>query len=73
MAVPDWPNTYGYNMFFFPVSKWIGGIFFEHTHRLVRRWSGFLTTILAFGCSAANRARCCAGAELFSWRRAGLC
>ena len=35
MAVPDWPNSYGYNMFFFPVSKWIGGIFFEHTHRLV--------------------------------------
>ena len=27
LAVPDWPNTYGYNMFFFPPSKWIGGIF----------------------------------------------
>ena len=35
LAVPDWPNTYGYNMFFFPPSKWIGGIFFEHSHRLV--------------------------------------
>ena len=35
MAVPDWPNTYGYNMFFFPVSQWVGGIFYEHTHRLV--------------------------------------
>ena len=21
MAVPDWPNTYGYNMFFFPFSQ----------------------------------------------------
>jgi len=27
MAVPDWPNTYGYNMFLFPISKWMGGIF----------------------------------------------
>jgi cytochrome c oxidase assembly protein subunit 15 len=34
MAVPDWPNTWGYNMFTFPPSKWIGGILFEHTHRL---------------------------------------
>ena len=30
MAVPDWPNTYGYNMFFFPLSQWVGGIFYEH-------------------------------------------
>ena len=34
LAVPDWPNSYGYNMFFFPVSKWVGGIRFEHVHRL---------------------------------------
>jgi cytochrome c oxidase assembly protein subunit 15 len=47
MSVPDWPNTYGYNMFFFPVSKWLGGIFFEHTHRLVASGVGLLTTILA--------------------------
>src|SRR5271155_2291149 len=47
LSVPDWPNTYGYNMFFFPPSKWIGGIFYEHTHRLVASGVGFLTTILA--------------------------
>jgi cytochrome c oxidase assembly protein subunit 15 len=35
LAVPDWPNTYGYNMFFFPISKWVGNIYYEHTHRLV--------------------------------------
>ncbi len=34
MSVPDWPNSYGYNMFAFPISKWTGGIFYEHTHRL---------------------------------------
>lgn len=47
MAVPDWPNTYGYNLFFFPVSKWVGGILYEHTHRLVAAGVGLLTTILA--------------------------
>jgi len=47
MSVPDWPNTYGYNMFLFPVSKWVGGIFYEHTHRLLASGIGFLTTVLA--------------------------
>jgi cytochrome c oxidase assembly protein subunit 15 len=47
LAVPDWPNSYGYNMFFFPFSKWIGGIFYEHTHRLVASGVGFLTMILS--------------------------
>ncbi len=48
LSVPDWPTTFGYNMFFFPVSKWVGGIFFEHTHRLIASVVGFLTLILAF-------------------------
>src|SRR5438477_941445 len=47
LAVPDWPTTFGYNMFLFPVSKWIGGIFFEHTHRLIASAVGFFTIILA--------------------------
>jgi heme a synthase len=47
MAVPDWPNTYGYNMFFFPVSQWVGGIFYEHTHRLVASGVGLMTAVLA--------------------------
>lgn len=47
MSVPDWPNSYGYNMFFFPVSQWVGGIFYEHTHRLVASAVGLLTVVLA--------------------------
>jgi len=47
MSVPDWPTTYGYNMFFFPLDKWVGGIFYEHSHRLLASAVGFLTTILA--------------------------
>ena len=46
MAVPDWPTTYGYNMFLFPVSKWVGGIFYEHTHRLVATVVGTLVVAL---------------------------
>jgi len=47
LAVPDWPNTYGYNMFFFPISQWVGGIFYEHTHRLAAAGVGLLTAVLA--------------------------
>ena len=47
MAVPDWPTTYGYNMFFFPFSQWVGGVFYEHSHRLIASVVGLLTAILA--------------------------
>ena len=47
LAVPDWPTTYGWNMFTFPISKWVGGIFYEHGHRLVASTVGFLTIIQA--------------------------
>jgi cytochrome c oxidase assembly protein subunit 15 len=46
MAVPDWPNSFGYNMFLFPVSHWVGGVFFEHTHRLIASGVGLLTVAL---------------------------
>jgi len=46
MAVPDWPNSYGYNMFLFPISKWVGGIFYEHSHRLVATIVGTLVVAL---------------------------
>jgi cytochrome c oxidase assembly protein subunit 15 len=47
LAVPDWPTTYGWNMFTFPPSMWVGGIFYEHGHRLIASTVGFLTIILA--------------------------
>jgi heme a synthase len=47
LAVPDWPTTFGYNMFAFPFSEWVGGIFYEHSHRLIASIVGFLTIILA--------------------------
>jgi cytochrome c oxidase assembly protein subunit 15 len=47
MSVPDWPTTYGYNMFLFPYSKWVGGIFWEHSHRLLATGIGVITLVLA--------------------------
>jgi cytochrome c oxidase assembly protein subunit 15 len=48
LSVPDWPNTYGRFMFAFPLDQMVGGIVFEHTHRLIASAVGFLTVLLAF-------------------------
>jgi cytochrome c oxidase assembly protein subunit 15 len=47
LAVPDWPTTFGYNMFLYPWSEMIGGIFYEHSHRLVASSVGLLTIAVA--------------------------
>jgi cytochrome c oxidase assembly protein subunit 15 len=46
MAVPDWPNSYGYSMFRFPISQWVGGILYEHSHRLIASLVGLLVVAL---------------------------
>ena len=43
LAVPDWPLSYGSL-----TPPMIGGIFYEHGHRMVASFVGFLTVILAF-------------------------
>ena len=47
LAVPDWPTSYGWSMFTFPPAMWVGGIFYEHGHRLIASTVGFLTIVLA--------------------------
>jgi cytochrome c oxidase assembly protein subunit 15 len=47
LAVPDWPTTFGHNMFLFPWSGMVGGVFFEHSHRLLGALVGLLTLGLA--------------------------
>jgi len=47
LSVPDWPTTYGWNMFTFPPRMWVAKIFYEHGHRLIASSVGFLTIILA--------------------------
>jgi cytochrome c oxidase assembly protein subunit 15 len=49
MAVPDWPATYGHNMFLFPWREWILGpwdLFLEHGHRLLGALAGMVTMAL---------------------------
>lgn len=50
MAVPDWPGTFGHNMFTFPWSQMTACalVFLEHSHRLVAAGVGLIT----LGCMA---------------------
>ena len=53
MAVPDWPTTYGYNMFLYPWTTWLFGpwdLFVEHGHRLLASLVGLLTIALVVVC-----------------------
>ncbi len=49
MAVPDWPNTYGYNLFLYPLGSWLAvwDIFLEHSHRLIGASVGLVSIALA--------------------------
>jgi heme a synthase len=47
LAVPDWPTTFGHNMFLFPWSGMVGGVAYEHAHRLLGAAVGLLTLTLA--------------------------
>jgi cytochrome c oxidase assembly protein subunit 15 len=47
LAVPDWPTTFGENMFLFPPSRMVGGVLYEHGHRLLGALVGALTLALA--------------------------
>lgn len=48
MAVPDWPNSYGANMFLYPIALMSDpSIFLEHTHRLFGSLLGLTTLALA--------------------------
>jgi cytochrome c oxidase assembly protein subunit 15 len=47
LAVVDWPNSFGYNMFLYPLSRMTGGIYYEHAHRLFGTLVGLTTLVLA--------------------------
>ena len=57
LSVPDWPNTYGWFMWSFPLSKMVGGIFYEHLHRLVASTVGCLIVVLAIWLARAEPRR----------------
>lgn len=59
-AVPDWPGTYGSNMFLYPIALMSEPrIFLEHTHRLFGTMVGLTTialTVFTFMASPRNEA-----------------
>lgn len=51
MAVPDWPGTFGYNLFLYPWTAWLYGpfdLFVEHGHRLLASLVGLLAIWLCW-------------------------
>ncbi len=69
MAVPDWPTTYGYNMFLYPVSTWLTGpwgVFIEHSHRLLGAAVGMVSITLA------GSLWLCGAPRSFRWLGVGL-
>ena len=58
MAVPDWPGTYGHNMFLFPFAEWFFGpwdLFLEHGHRLLGASVGVISLVLAVAVWKTNQ------------------
>ncbi len=53
MSVPDWPGTYGYNLFLYPLSTWLLGpfdLFIEHGHRLLAALVGLIAISFLIAC-----------------------
>ena len=46
MAVPDWPTTFGANMFLYDMTRAPWGVFGEHSHRLYGAAVGVFTILL---------------------------
>jgi heme a synthase len=44
LAVPDWPTSFGS---FYKIPPMVGGVKYEHGHRMIAQFIGFLTIILA--------------------------
>ncbi|KAA5544673.1 cytochrome oxidase assembly protein [Roseiconus nitratireducens] len=60
MAVPDWPGTYGYNLFLYPISTWLSGpfdLFIEHGHRLLGAVVGMVAIALVAVAATRERRR----------------
>src|SRR5262245_7832603 len=66
LAVPDWPTTFGHNLFLFPWSGMIGGVLVEHGHRLLGAAIGLLTVVLGVTLVATDSRRWVRGLGLLA-------
>ncbi len=69
LSVVDWPNSFGYNMFLYPLSRMTGGIYYEHAHRLFGSLVGLTTVVFAAHLLAAERRSVGAGGSPWSRSR----
>jgi heme a synthase len=54
LSVPDWPTSFGS---WYKIPKLVGGVKFEHTHRMIAQVAGLLTIILAIWTWRAEKRR----------------
>lgn len=54
LSVPDWPTSFGS---LYKIPHMVGGVRFEHTHRMIAQMAGLLTIILAIWTWRADRRR----------------
>jgi cytochrome c oxidase assembly protein subunit 15 len=66
LAVPDWPTTFGQNLFLFPWSGMVGGVLVEHGHRLLGSAIGMLTVLLAVALGLGDARRWARGLGLLA-------
>jgi cytochrome c oxidase assembly protein subunit 15 len=52
LAVPDWPTSFGS---FYKIPPMVGGVKYEHGHRMIAQFVGFLTIILAIWTQRSDR------------------
>src|SRR4030081_2587501 len=66
LAVPDWPTSFGS---FYKIPPMVGGVKYEHGHRMIAQFIGFLTIILAFW---AQRVDCRPKIRILGWTALAL-
>lgn len=54
LSVPDWPTSYGH---YFRLPPWVGGIVYEHSHRMIAFFTGVMTTVIAIWTLWVDRRR----------------
>jgi len=54
LSVPDWPTSFGS---LYKIPHMVGGVRFEHTHRMIAQMAGLLTIVLAIWTWRADRRR----------------
>ena len=64
LAVVDWPNSFGYNMFLYPLGRMTGGIYYEHAHRLFGSLVGLTVLVLALHVQRSGPSR---WLKLYAW------